>query len=191
MSEEESGNVVPYTVTAPRKLGSRAGMAGQDALLHNHSVKSQYIEQVKARYAKQCGVMDAAPELFRVAILSWIQIRSWLNMDSVVSNVSQYCFHTLHDAGTRTFALRVSNDAMFCESAKGMTVGSVAIIDPDAKFSHGSIVLAESAGEFIFRELVIANGKTLLKPKNSAYPTVEVLDDTLIIGVVKGVVNKL
>lgn len=67
------------------------------------------------------------------------------------------------------FALRVLGDSMDPEFWDGCIV----IVDPGQPGQHGAYVIAEVAGEVLFRQLVVENGRRLLKPLNPAYPTVE------------------
>ncbi|MEA3413558.1 MAG: S24 family peptidase [Pseudomonadota bacterium] len=83
-------------------------------------------------------------------------------------------------ASSEPFALRVLGDSMEPEFEDGIVI----VIDPAGVIESGSYVLAKDQDEFIFRQLIIEEGRYFLKPVNEAYETREV--DGL--GVVEGVV---
>lgn len=78
------------------------------------------------------------------------------------------------------FALMVLGDSMEPEFLEG----EVIVIEPEGLATEGSFVLAELAGEWIFRQLARRDDTWLLRPLNPAYPTAAIPD----LGAVKGVV---
>lgn len=78
------------------------------------------------------------------------------------------------------FALRVLGDSMTPEFWDGCIV----IVDPGQHAQHGSYVIAEIAGEVLFRQLVVDGDRRLLKPLNPAFPTVEWAPPQTLRGVV-------
>jgi DNA polymerase V len=83
-------------------------------------------------------------------------------------------------ASSEPFALQVLGDSMEPEFEDGIII----VIDPTGVIESGRYVLARDEGEYIFRQLIIEDGRYFLKPVNEAYETREVggLD------VVKGVI---
>ena len=73
-------------------------------------------------------------------------------------------------SGNEPFALQVLGDSMEPEFEHGCVV----VIDPDAVVNDGSYVLAMHEGEYIFRQLVIAEARYFLKPLNERYDTLEI-----------------
>lgn len=78
------------------------------------------------------------------------------------------------------FALRVLGDSMTPEFWDGCIV----IVDPGHRAQHQSFVIAEVAGEVLFRQLIVEGDRRFLKPLNSAYPTVEWSAPQVLRGVV-------
>jgi DNA polymerase V len=73
-------------------------------------------------------------------------------------------------AGSEPFALRVLGNSMFPEFAEG----TIIIVEPDGVLEGGCYVVAQYDDEYLFRKLVIAEGRWFLKPLNDRYPTVEI-----------------
>lgn len=67
------------------------------------------------------------------------------------------------------YALRVVGDSM----APEFWDGCVVIVDPSMGAVDGTFVVAESAGEVMFRQLVVEGERRLLKALNPNYPTIE------------------
>lgn len=78
------------------------------------------------------------------------------------------------------FALRVTDDSMEPEFAQGCII----IVDPTGPATHGAYVLAEVAGEFIFRQLSSKGSSLQLVALNSNYPSVSINSITSVKGVV-------
>lgn len=78
------------------------------------------------------------------------------------------------------YALRVQGDSM----APEFWDGCIIIIEPGAHARDGSYCIADHAGETIFRQLVIEDGRRLLKAVNPAYETIEIGATSSIRGVV-------
>ncbi len=83
-------------------------------------------------------------------------------------------------AGSEPFALRVLGDSMEPEFEDGCVI----VIEADGVVKNGAYVLAVVNDEYIFRQLVIDEGRYFLKPLNPAYETVEVQGLEAIKGVV-------
>lgn len=72
--------------------------------------------------------------------------------------------------GNEPFALRVLGDSMSPEFEEGHII----IIDPEGMVGEGAYVLAQTHGEYIFRQLHIEDNRYYLKPLNTNYPTLEI-----------------
>ena len=68
-------------------------------------------------------------------------------------------------SGAESFALRVLGDDM----APEFNEGEIIIIEPDGALKDGSYVLAQVAGEWIFRQLVRRGAGWQLQALNAAY----------------------
>ena len=92
--------------------------------------------------------------------------------------------------GKNTFALTVESDSMVSTStsSKSYPLGTVIFIDPDVKAVNGAKVIAKKSKtkEATFKQYIIDGGESYLKPLNPQYPTSEMNEDTVIIGVVIG-----
>ncbi len=78
------------------------------------------------------------------------------------------------------FALMVLGDSMEPEFVEG----EVILIEPEGLATDGSFVLAQLAGEWIFRQLAKDGAGWKLQALNSAYPAADIPD----LGAVKGVI---
>ena len=78
------------------------------------------------------------------------------------------------------FALMVLGDSMEPEFLEG----EVILIEPEGLATDGSFVLAQLAGEWIFRQLIRHGAVWRLQALNAAYPAADIPD----LGAVKGVI---
>jgi SOS-response transcriptional repressor LexA len=83
-------------------------------------------------------------------------------------------------SGSESFALMVLGDSMAPEFVEG----DIIVIEPDGHVDGGSYVIAQVAGEWIFRQLVRGAAGWQLRPLNPAYPAVDLDDLTAVRGVV-------
>ncbi len=83
-------------------------------------------------------------------------------------------------ANSEPFALRVLGDSMEPEFKDG----SIIIIDSAAAVKSGCYVLATVDDEYIFRQLVIEDGRYMLRALNEGYETIEVSGLNAIRGVI-------
>lgn len=86
-------------------------------------------------------------------------------------------------SGAESFALQVLGDDM----APEFNAGEIIIIEPDGALKHGSFVLAQLAGEWIFRQLrQSGDGWALhaLNPARSDLPVLPLPDLAAVRGVV-------
>lgn len=78
------------------------------------------------------------------------------------------------------FALMVLGDSMEPEFSEG----EVILIEPEGLATDGSFVLAQLAGEWIFRQLVRRGAGWKLQALNSAYPASDIPDLDAVKGVI-------
>jgi DNA polymerase V len=78
------------------------------------------------------------------------------------------------------YALQVTGDSM----APEFWDGCVIIVEPGGAVRNGSFVIVDYAGDTLFRQLEIADGRRLLKPLNADYPVLELTGNYSIRGVV-------
>lgn len=83
-------------------------------------------------------------------------------------------------AEAEPFALRVIGDSM----APEFRDGHIVIVDPAMPVESGAYVIVDYAGETTFRQFVIEEGKRYLRPLNERYPSVEIVGEARIRGVV-------
>jgi len=83
-------------------------------------------------------------------------------------------------AGSEPFALQVLGDSMAPEFEHGCII----IVDPGGVVEDGCYVVAEHAGEYIFRQLCIEAGRWRLVALQEGHETVEIPGPEAIKGVV-------
>jgi DNA polymerase V len=83
-------------------------------------------------------------------------------------------------ADAEPFALRVIGDSM----APEFLDGHIIIIDPAMPALHGAYVVIDYRGETTFRQFVLEDGRKYLKALNSAFPTIEMVENYRVRGVV-------
>jgi SOS-response transcriptional repressor LexA len=83
-------------------------------------------------------------------------------------------------SGGESFALRVLGDSM----APEFTEGEIIIIEPDGALRDGCFVLAQPAGEWVFRQLVRCGDGWGLRALNPAYPEQPLPDLARVHGVI-------
>lgn len=75
----------------------------------------------------------------------------------------------------------------------GIHAGDVLIVDKSLEAHDRQIVVAQINGDFTVKRLRKTEGKVLLEPANSAFPTIEVTDDgdyPMVWGVVTYIIHK-
>jgi SOS-response transcriptional repressor LexA len=83
-------------------------------------------------------------------------------------------------AEAEPFALRVIGDSM----APEFLDGHIVIVDPAMPAESGAYVIIDYAGETTFRQLVIEDGRRYLRALNASYPSVEMVGEYRVRGVV-------
>lgn len=83
-------------------------------------------------------------------------------------------------SGGEVFALRVMGDSM----APEFTDGEIIVIEPDGALREGSFVLANSGGEWTFRQLARSADAWILRALNPAYADQPLPDLKAVHGVI-------
>jgi len=83
-------------------------------------------------------------------------------------------------SGSEAFALRVLGTSMEPEFMEG----EIIIIEPEGRLHDGSFVLAQHAGEWIFRQLCQDGGGWRLHALNPAFPDLTLPDLAVVRGVI-------
>ena len=78
------------------------------------------------------------------------------------------------------YALRVLGDSMVPEFEHG----AIIIVDPAGVIESGSYVVAQTDGEYTFRQLRIEGERYFLKPLNDTYESQEIPNLKAVVGVV-------
>jgi DNA polymerase V len=82
--------------------------------------------------------------------------------------------------GAEPFALRVIGDSMTPEFKDGCII----VIDPEGVITDGCYVLARHNEGYIFRQLIYADDKYLLRALQEGYETIEMPDLAPVAGVI-------
>jgi SOS-response transcriptional repressor LexA len=83
-------------------------------------------------------------------------------------------------SGAEAFALLVLGDSMEPEFREG----DVIVIEPEGLATDGAYVLARHDDEWIFRQLVAGASGWQLRPLNSRYPAIDLVELSAVRGVV-------
>jgi len=83
-------------------------------------------------------------------------------------------------AEAEPYALRVIGDSM----APEFLDGHIIIVDPAMPPQHGAYVVIDYQGETTFRQFMVEGGRKFLKALNGAYPTIEMVENYAVRGVV-------
>jgi len=83
-------------------------------------------------------------------------------------------------AEAEPYALRVIGDSM----APEFLDGHIIIVDPAMPPQHGAYVVIDYQGETTFRQFMVEDGRKFLKALNDAYPTIEMVENYTVRGVV-------
>lgn len=78
------------------------------------------------------------------------------------------------------FALRVEGESMAPEFEDGCII----IVDPGYAPVSGAYLVIEHQGEYIFRQLILAEGKAYLNPLNPRFPPQELTAPYQVVGAV-------
>lgn len=124
----------------------------------------------------------------RVPLISSVQAGDWAEIvDSFQPGEADEWWETTARVGPGAFALRVEGDSMTSLAGISIPDGAIVIVDPDAAYSNGSIVVAklDDVQEVTLKRLVIDGPNKYLKPLNTAYAPIRINSNCHIIGVAK------
>ena len=117
-----------------------------------------------------------------VPLISWTTAGKWGEVqDPLPPGGAEEWIATTATVSPAAFALRIIGDSM----EPRIPDGSIVIIDPQAPYSHGKIVLAKRTmdQEATLKQLWYDGPVPKLRPLNDRYPILEMPTDTRIIGV--------
>ncbi|MFS1522735.1 helix-turn-helix domain-containing protein [Microbulbifer sp. 2304DJ12-6] len=124
----------------------------------------------------------------KIPLISWVQAGDWAEIvDNFTPGEADEWRETTARVGPHAFALRVEGDSMTAPSGLSIPEGSVVIVDPDAAYMNGSIVVAKlvDTQEATLKKLVIDGPNKYLKPLNPAYAPIPINSNSRIVGVAK------
>jgi len=127
----------------------------------------------------------------RVPLISWDKLSSYIEGEVMEGDdEAEDWIYCPVQCAKSTFALRVRGDHMESPypGKKSYLDGQIIFVDPTAEVKNGSRVISRrlDSTEATFKEYFEDDGKKYLKPINPQYPTVEINNETIIIGVVIG-----
>ncbi|MCX2780903.1 LexA family protein [Microbulbifer thermotolerans] len=135
--------------------------------------------------------LESSPRLSTsVPLINWVQAGEWEEIaDTFQLGDAEKWRDTTARVGPHAFALCVQGDSMTSLTGLSIPEGSVVIVDPDASYSNGSIVVAKLADavEATLKKLIIDGPNKYLKSLNPAYTPIPISDNCRIIGVAKKV----
>ena len=157
----------------------------------------QYLDVAKALAPPSNKALDAQANTLpgpdvrgSVPLISWVQAGEWAEIvDTFQPGEADEWRETTANVGPHAFALRVQGDSMTSPAGISIPEGSVVIIDPDADYHNGSIVVAKlvDTQEATLKKLVIDGPNKYLKPLNPSYAPIPINGNCRIIGVAKKV----
>ena len=127
----------------------------------------------------------------RVPLIGWDKLSSYIEGEVMEKHgEAEDWIYCPVQCAKSTFALRVKGDHMESPypGKKSYLDGQIIFVDPTAEVKNGSRVISRrlDSTEATFKEYFEDDGKKYLKPINPQYPTVEINNETIIIGVVIG-----
>lgn len=129
-------------------------------------------------------------------LISWVQAGAFAEVQDPY-HVGDYerLVPVTRKYSSRAFCLRIQGDSMTNPTGQQPTFGDGALImvEPTQAATNGSFVVAKLPGEqsATFKKLVYDGDKRYLRPLNPAYPTIEIDEETEIVGVVRQMVMDL
>jgi len=127
----------------------------------------------------------------RVPLIGWDKLSTYIEGEIMEKDgEAEDWIYCPVQCAKSTFALRVKGDHMESPypGKKSYLDGQIIFVDPTAEVKNGSRVISRrlDSTEATFKEYFEDDGKKYLKPINPQYPTVEINNETIIIGVVIG-----
>lgn len=125
-----------------------------------------------------------------VPLISSVQAGGWAEVvDNFQPGDAEEWRETTAKVGPNAFALRIEGDSMTSPTGTSIPHGSIVIVDPDAEYTNGSIVVAKliDVQEATIKKLVIDGPNKYLKPLNPNYAPIPINGSCRIVGVAKKV----
>jgi len=122
-----------------------------------------------------------------VPVISWVQAGSWEESPYLVDPLEcEEWIEAPKKCGENSFALKVVGDSMTNMSGPSFPDGSLIIIDPDKEAASKSLVIAcmDDTNEATFKQLIIDQPYSFLKPLNPQYPVLRIDTNIRIVGTV-------
>ncbi|MEX2962824.1 helix-turn-helix domain-containing protein [Microbulbifer sp. TYP-18] len=126
-----------------------------------------------------------------VPLISHVQAGEWGEViDPYPPGQGEEMVNTISKVGPSAFALRVKGDSMTSPVGLSIPEGYIVIVDPDAGYENGSIVVAklDNEEEAMLKKLVIDGPNRYLRALNPTYGPIEINGNCHIVGVVKDII---
>lgn len=126
----------------------------------------------------------------KIPLISWIAAGAWCESpDTFAPGDAEEWLPLPHNAGVRSFALRVDGDSMTPKHPGGRSYphGTIIYVDPDKMVTNGCRVVARAPnGTYTFKTYFEDAGRMYLKAINTDYAPIDITDNVHICGVVIG-----
>ncbi|MDM0047752.1 LexA family transcriptional regulator [Variovorax sp. J22R115] len=120
-----------------------------------------------------------------VRVLSAVEAGGFANIDNFGPLSELETVFVTVDVQRHTFALRVHGESMRSKGVNSFPPGTIVVIEPDMKARPGDFVIVQNrAKQATFKQLVLIDEVSCLKPLNKRFKT-RPLGDGVIIGVVR------
>lgn len=133
----------------------------------------------------------------RIPVISWVQAGAWSDTgcDDPAMNCDEW-METSSGVSEHAFALIVRGDSMTnSNNPRSIQDGSKVVVDPvfDPEQLNRKIVVAmlDGSNEATIKEYVVDGPYKLLRPFNTAYPTMQIDGNCRIVGVARQIVTDL
>lgn len=141
----------------------------------------------------ESGIQVCQHKLRQIPVLSWVQAGNWTE---VIGKPDLEQVETTRKLSSSAFALRVKGESMTTSGEMSIPDGSIVVVEPEYGFmddANGKVVIAQtmSGGEATVKKLRLDPPFAYLMPFNQDFKTIEVNDDTKLIGVVKQIIIDL
>lgn len=133
----------------------------------------------------------------KIPVISWVQAGAWsdIGCDDPAMTCTEW-METSSDVSEHAFALVVRGDSMTNHNnPRSIQDGSKVVVDPmfDPEQLNRKIVVAmlDGSNEATIKEYVVDGPYKLLRPFNTAYPTMQIDGNCRIVGVARQIVTDL
>jgi SOS-response transcriptional repressor LexA len=131
---------------------------------------------------------DMSPTVRRkIPIISYVQAGNWCTLvDNFAAGDADDWVETSGKYSATAYALRVHGSSM----EPTIQENAIIIVDPQEEWEHNKIVVVRQNGdaEVTVKRIVKDGSSWLLKPDNTQFPIMKMLDDAHVCGVVKEMV---